>query len=605
MHDDQHGTAIISGAGLLNALEIQGKKIEEAKLVVNGAGAAAISCTKLYMGLGIRRENIVMVDSKGVIRSDRPNLPASKQQFSTDRTDIHTLEEAMRGADIFLGLSVADVLTPEMIQSMNERPIVFALANPNPEIAYDKAMASRDDLIFATGRSDYPNQINNVLGFPYIFRGALDVRATTINEEMKRAATYAIAQLTKEPVPDVVNSAYGIKRLTFGPQYIIPKALDPRLLTAVAPAVARAAMESGVAQHPITDWDAYNDRLKKLMGYDNKMLREFTEMARKEPKRVVFAEANHANMLKAAETAMRDGICHPILLGNDELIAKLAASIGVDLTGMQIINLRHPDEEDRRCRYAHMLTEKRQREGMTYPEAHEKMFDRNYFGMMMVEAGEADAFITGTYSKYAETIQIAKDVIGIRPGYKHFGAMHIMNTKRGTYFIADTLINRKPTTDTLVDIAKLAYDSVRFFAQDPVIAMVSYSNFGSDNLGSPQRIHEAIEILHEQYPDMLIDGEMQMNFALNNKLRDKTYPFNKLKGREVNTIVFPNLSSANSAYKLMLEMGVAESIGPIQMGLNKPIHFTDIASSTRDIVNLTTVAVLDAIVQERQNKNKR
>ena len=546
-----------------------------------------------------------MVDSKGVIRSDRPNLPASKQQFATDRTDIHTLEEAMRGADIFLGLSVADVLTPEMIQSMNERPIVFALANPNPEIAYDKAMASRDDLIFATGRSDYPNQINNVLGFPYIFRGALDVRATTINEEMKRAATYAIAQLTKEPVPDVVNSAYGIKRLTFGPQYIIPKALDPRLLTAVAPAVARAAMESGVAQHPITDWDAYNDRLKKLMGYDNKMLREFTEMARKEPKRVVFAEANHANMLKAAETAMRDGICHPILLGNDELIAKLAASIGVDLTGMQIINLRHPDEEDRRCRYAHMLTEKRQREGMTYPEAHEKMFDRNYFGMMMVEAGEADAFITGTYSKYAETIQIAKDVIGIRPGYKHFGAMHILNTKRGTYFIADTLINRKPTTDTLVDIAKLAYDSVRFFAQDPVIAMVSYSNFGSDNLGSPQRIHEAIEILHEQYPDMLIDGEMQMNFALNNKLRDKTYPFNKLKGREVNTIVFPNLSSANSAYKLMLEMGVAESIGPIQMGLNKPIHFTDIASSTRDIVNLTTVAVLDAIVQERQNKNKR
>ena len=560
--------------------------------------------TKLYMGLGIRRENIVMVDSKGVIRSDRPNLPPSKQQFATDRTDIHTLEEAMRGADIFLGLSVADVLTPEMVQSMNERPIVFALANPNPEIAYDKAMASRDDLIFATGRSDYPNQINNVLGFPYIFRGALDVRATTINEEMKRAATYAIAQLTKEPVPDVVNSAYGIKRLTFGPQYIIPKALDPRLLTAVAPAVARAAMESGVAQHPITDWDAYNDRLKKLMGYDNKMLREFTEMARKEPKRVVFAEANHANMLKAAETAMRDGICHPILLGNDELIGKLAASIGVDLTGMQIINLRHPDEEDRRCRYAHMLTEKRQREGMTYPEAHEKMFDRNYFGMMMVEAGEADAFITGTYSKYAETIQIAKDVIGIRPGYKHFGAMHILNTKRGTYFIADTLINRKPTTDTLVDIARLAYDSVRFFAQDPVIAMVSYSNFGSDNLGSPQRIHEAIEILHEQYPEMLIDGEMQMNFALNNALRDKTYPFNKLKGREVNTIVFPNLSSANSAYKLMLEMGVAESIGPIQMGLNKPIHFTDIASSTRDIVNLTTVAVLDAIVQERQNKNK-
>ena len=340
----------------------------------------------------------------------------------------------------------------------------------------------------------------------------------------------------------------------------------------------------------------------KLMGYDNKMLREFTEMARKEPKRVVFAEANHANMLQAASTAMKEGICKPILLGNDELIGKLAESIGVDLSGMQIINLRHPNEEDRRIRYAQLLTEKRQREGMTYAEAHEKMFDRNYFGMMMVEAGEADAFITGTYSKYAETIQIAKEVIGIREGYKHFGAMHIMNTKCGTYFLADTLINRKPTTETLIDIAKLSYDSVRFFAKDPVIAMVSYSNFGSDNQGSPLRVHEAIKILHEQYPEIIIDGEMQMNFALNNKLRDKSYPFNKLKGREVNTIVFPNLSSANSAYKMMLEMGVAESIGPIQMGLNKPIHFTDIASSTRDIVNLTTVAVLDAIVQERRNK---
>ncbi len=597
MHDAQHATAIISGAGYLKAHEIQGKKIEEARLVVNGAGAAASSCTKLYMGLGIRKENIVMVDSKGVIRTDRPNLSPSKQQFATSRTDIFTLADAMKGADIFLGLSVADVLTTEMVQSMNERPIVFALANPNPEIAYDKAMTARPDLIFATGRSDYPNQINNVLGFPYIFRGALDVRATAINEEMKLAATYAIARLTKEPVPDVVNSAYGMRCLSFGPEYIIPKALDPRLLTAVAPAVAKAAMESGVAQYHITDWNAYNDRLKKLMGYDNKMLREFTDMARKAPKRVVFAEANHANMLQAASTAMKEGICHPILLGNDELITKLASSIGVDLAGMQIVNLRHPDEEERRCRYAHILTEKRQREGMTYAEAHEKMFDRNYFGMMMVEAGDADAFITGTYSKYTETIQIAKEVIGIRKGYKYFGAMHIMNTKQGTYFLADTLINRKPSTETLIDITKLVHDSVQFFAQEPVIAMVTYSNFGSDNQGSPQRVHDAIKILHEQYPEIIIDGEMQMNFALNNSLRDKTYPFNKLKGRQVNTIVFPNLSSANSAYKLMLEMGVAESIGPIQMGLNKPVHFTDIASSTRDIVNLTTVAVLDAIVE--------
>ncbi len=597
MHDDQHGTAIISGAGLLNALEIQGKKIEEARLVVNGAGAAASSCTKLYIGLGIKKENIVMVDSKGVIRTDRPNLSSSKQQFATERTDIFTLADAMRGADIFLGLSVADVLTPEMVQSMNDRPIVFALANPNPEIAYEKAKAARPDLIFATGRSDYPNQINNVLGFPYIFRGALDVRATTINEEMKLAATHAIAQLTKEHVPDVVNAAYGIKCLSFGPEYIIPKALDPRLLTAVAPAVAKAAMESGVAQHHITDWRAYNDQLKKLMGYDNKMLREFTDMARKAPKRVVFAEANHANMLKAASRAMTEGICFPILLGNDEIITKLAASIGVDLTGMQIVNLRHPDEEERRCRYAHMLTKKRQREGMTYAEAHEKMFDRNYFGMMMVESGDADAFITGTYSKYAETIQIAKEVIGIRSGYKHFGSMHIMNTKQGTYFLADTLINRKPSTETLIDITKLVYDSVQFFAQEPVIAMVTYSNFGSDTQGSPQRVHDAIEILHKEYPEILIDGEMQMNFALNDTLRDNTYPFNKLKGRKVNTIVFPNLSAANSAYKLMLEMGIAESIGPIQMGLNKPIHFTDIASSPRDIFNLTTVAVLDAIVE--------
>ena len=602
MHDDQHGTAIISGAGLLNALDIQGKKIEEAKLVVNGAGAAASSCTKLYMGLGIKKENIVMEDSKGVISTSRTDLSPAKKQFANERTEIKTKADAKREADIFLGHSMADIMTTEMVQSMNEKPIVFALANPNPEISYDKAMASRKDLIFATGRSDYPNQINNVLGFPYIFRGALDVRATAINEEMKLAATYAIAKLTKEPVPDVVNSAYGIKRLSFGPEYIITKALDPRLLTAVAPAVAKAAMDSGVAQHHITDWDAYNDRLKKLMGYDNKMLREFTEMARKEPKRVVFAEANHANMLQAASTAMKEGICKPILLGNDELIGKLAESIGVDLSGMQIINLRHPNEEDRRIRYAQLLTEKRQREGMTYAEAHEKMFDRNYFGMMMVEAGEADAFITGTYSKYAETIQIAKEVIGIREGYNHFGAMHIKNTKCGSFFLADILIYRKPSIDTLIDIAKLSYDSVRFFAKDPVIAMVSYSNFGSDNQGSPLRVHEAIKILHEQYPEIIIDGEMQMNFALNNKLRDKSYPFNKLKGREVNTIVFPYLSSANSAYKMMLEMGVAESIGPIQMGLNKPIHFTDIASSTRDIVNLTTVAVLDAIVQERRNK---
>lgn len=602
MHDDQHGTAIISGAGLLNALEIQGKKIEEARLVVNGAGAAAISCTRLYMGLGIRRENIVMVDSKGAITTDRTDLNEAKRQFATSRTDVHTLADAVRGADIFLGLSVADVLTPEMVQSMNDRPIVFALANPNPEIAYDKAKASRPDLIFATGRSDYPNQINNVLGFPYIFRGALDARATTINEEMKLAATYAIAKLTKEHVPDFVNAAYGLESITFGPEYIIPKALDPRLLTAVAPAVAKAAMESGVAQRPITDWEAYNNKLKELMGYDNKMLRELTEMAKKNPKRVVFAEANHANMLQAAYTAKHEGICQPILLGNDEFISKLAAQIGISLEGMQIINLRHPDEEARRERYARALAAKREREGITYTEAREKMYDRNYFGMMMVEVGDADAFITGTYSKYTETIQIAKEVIGIRDGYKHFGAMHIMNTKKGTFFLADTLINRHPDTDTLIDIASLARESVKFFATEPVMAMVSYSNFGADKEGSPLRVRNAVKVMQERYPDLAIDGEMQVNFAINNKLRDESYPFNKLYGREVNTLIFPNLSAANTAYKMMLEMGVAEFVGPIQMGLNKPIHFTDIASSSRDIVNLTTIAVLDACVQEQKCK---
>ncbi|MFR1234800.1 MAG: NADP-dependent malic enzyme [Barnesiella sp.] len=599
MHDDQHGTAIISGAGLLNALEIQNKKIEDIKLVVNGAGASASSCTRLYMMLGVRKENIVMVDSKGVISTSRTDLNSSKKFFATERTDIHTLADALKGADVFLGLSVADVLTEEMIRSMNDKPIVFALANPNPEISYEKAKASRPDLIFATGRSDYPNQINNVLGFPYIFRGALDARATAINEEMKLAATYAIANLAKLPVPDVVNAAYNMKHLSFGPDYIIPKPLDPRLLTTVAPAVAKAAIDSGVSQHRIEDWSEYETKLKTLMGCDNKMIRRFSEMAAQNPKRVVFAEANHANMLRAAVQAKQEGICIPVLLGNPDFINRTAKEIGVNLEDIEIVNLRHDNQADRRERYALTLTQKREREGITLAEAREKMYDRNYFGMMMVEVGEADAFITGTYSKYTDTIQIAKDVIGIKPGFKHFGAMHIMNTKKGTFFLADTLINRHPTTETLVDIAKLAQNSVRFFAHEPVMAMVSYSNFGSDKKGSPASVHEAVRLIQESCPDLAIDGEMQVNFALNNTLRDKTYPFNKLAGKKVNTLIFPNLSSANTAYKMLLEMGMAETIGPIQMGLNKPIHFTDIESSTRDIVNLTTVAVMDAIVQEK------
>lgn len=603
MHDDQHGTAIISGAGLINALEVAGKKIEDVKIVVNGAGAASISCTKLYVMLGARKENIIMCDSKGVISTKRTDLNEAKREFATDR-DVRTLQEAVVGADVFLGLSVANVLTQDMVRSMNDNPIVFALANPNPEISYADAMASREDIIFATGRSDYPNQINNVLGFPYIFRGALDVRAKAINEEMKLAAVHAIAQLAKEPVPDVVNAAYQLKRTTFGRDYILPKALDPRLLTRVSSAVAKAAIESGVSRKTITDWDGYCNHLREMMGYDNKLLRSFTDMAKAHPKRVVFAEANHINMLKAAVEAKNEGICIPILLGNEERLAKIAAEESISLEGIEIVNMRHDRETERRHRYARILSEKRAREGVTYAEACEKMVDRNAFGMMMVETGDADAFVTGVYSRYSEVTKLAEQIIGIRPSYKHFGAMNIVTSKKGTFFIADTLINRHPSTEVLIDIARLTHDAVKFFAYEPVMAMLSYSNFGSDKQGSPLKVHEAIDYLHTNYPEMVIDGEMQVNFALDKKLRDDMYPFNKLNGKDVNTLVFPNLSSANSAYKLLLEMGVAETIGPIQMGLNKPIHFTDVESSTRDIVNLTTVAVVDAIVQEQIEKRK-
>ena len=604
MHDDQHGTAIISGAGLINALEIAGKKIEDVKIVVNGAGAASISCTKLYVMLGARKENIVMCDSKGVISTSRPDLNAAKREFATDRP-IKTWQEAVVGADVFLGLSVANVLTKEMVRSMNADPIVFALANPNPEISYADAMASRDDIIFATGRSDYPNQINNVLGFPYIFRGALDTHAKAINEEMKRAAVYAIADLAKEPVPDVVNAAYKLKRTTFGRDYILPKALDPRLLTRVSCAVAKAAIDSGVSRKTITDWEGYANHLREMMGYDNKLLRSFTDMAKANPKRVVFAEANHVNMLKAAAEAKAEGICFPILLGNEERLAKIAAEENISLDGIEIVNLRHDRETERRHRYARILSDKKAREGVTYSEACEKMVDRNAFGMMMVATGDADAFVTGVYSRYSEVTKMAEQIIGIRPSYKHFGALNILTCKKGTFFMADTLINRHPSAEVLIDIARLTHDAVKFFAHEPVMAMLSYSNFGSDKQGSPLKVHEAIDFLHKTYPDMVVDGEMQVNFALDKKLRDDMYPFNKLKGQDVNTLIFPNLSSANSAYKLLDTLGITETIGPIQMGLNKPIHFTDVESSTRDIVNLTTVAVVDAIVQEQIEKENR
>ncbi len=602
MHDDQHGTAIISSAGLLNALEVCGKKIEEVKIVVNGAGASAVSCTKLYVSLGARLENIVMVDSKGVINKNRTDLNEQKQYFATDRTDIHTLEDAIKGADMFLGLSKGNVLSKDMVKSMAPSPIVFALANPDPEITYEDAMASRPDVIMATGRSDYPNQINNVIGFPYIFRGALDTQAKAINEEMKIAAVYAIAGLAKQPVPDVVNEAYKVNNLSFGPEYIIPKPVDPRLITEVSMAVAQAAIKSGVARKTIQDWDEYQVHLRELMGYESKLTRQLYDTARTNPQRVVFAEGSHPNMLKAAVEAKSEGICHPILLGNDERIEKLANELDLSLEGIEVINLRHDREAERRERYAHILAEKRAREGATYEEANDKMFERNYFGMMMVETGEADAFITGLYTKYSNTIKVAKEVIGIRKEYNHFGTMHILNSKKGTYFLADTLINRHPDTETLIDMARLAEHTVRFFNHKPVVAMLSYSNFGADQGGSPAEVHRAVEFLQNEYPDLPIDGEMQVNFAMNKHLRDAKYPFTRLKGKDVNTLVFPNLSSANSGYKLIQAMTDSELIGPIQMGLNKPIHFTDNESSVREIVNITAVAVIDAIVDKKKAK---
>lgn len=604
MHDDQHGTAIISAAGLLNALTVAGKNIEDVKIVVNGAGAAAISCTKLYVALGAKHSNIVMLDSKGVITDDRPNLTEQKREFATTRRDVHTLEEAIKDADVFLGLSKGNILTQNMVRSMAANPIVFALANPVPEITYEDAMAARPDVLMSTGRSDYPNQINNVIGFPYIFRGALDTAASAINEEMKLAAVRAIADLAKKPVPDVVNKIYHVNNFVFGRDYFIPKPVDPRLITDVSMAVAKAAIASGVARKTITDWDEYAAHLKRIIGQESKLTQQFYETARRNPQRVVFAEGAHPTMLKAAVEALNEGICHPILLGNDERIAKLAAELELSLDGIEVINLRHDREAARRERFAKILAEKRCREGFSFEEANDKMFERNYFGMMMVETGEADAFITGTYTKYSNTIKVAKEVVGIRPGFNHFGTMHILNSKKGTLFIADTLINRRPNTETLIDVARLSEHAVKFFNRTPVMAMISYSNFGSDKDGSPADVHEAVRILQEEDPNRAIDGEMQLNFALDRNLRDRKYPFTRLNGKDVNTLIFPNLSSANSASKLIQYMAHdVEVIGPIQMGLNKPIHFTDFETSVRDVVTITAIAVIDAIVEKEKCAN--
>ena len=599
MHDDQHGTAIISAAGLKNALEVNGKDIGKVKIVVNGAGAAAISCTKLYMAIGANKENIVMLDSKGVISTSRTDLNEQKKFFATTRTDIHTLEEAVKDADVFVGLSKGNVLTKDMVKSMAKDPVIFALANPVPEISYEDAMEARPDTLMSTGRTDYPNQINNVIGFPYIFRGALDVHATAINEEMKLAAVHAIADLAKQPVPDVVNDVYKVNNLTFGRNYFIPKPVDPRLITEVSAAVAKAAIDSGVARRTIEDWDEYKRSLSVLLGQETKLTQKLYATAAAHPQRIVFAEAIHPTMLKAAVQAKAEGICQPILLGNDEVIQKLAAQLDLNIDGIEIVNLRHPSEQERRERYAQILTQKRQREGYTFQEANDKMFERNYFGMMMVETGEADAFITGLYTKYSNTVKVVKEVIGIRPQYKHFGAMHIINSARGTLYIADTLVNENPDTETLIDIAKLASKSVKFFNESPVVAMVSHSNFGSSQSDGALKVKRATEYMQEIYPDLPIDGELQIGFALDRELRDEQYPFTRLHGKDVNTLVFPNLTSARSSYKMlqMLDADV-EIIGPIQMGLNKPIHFVDFGATVRDIVNIVAVAAIDAYVDK-------
>lgn len=605
MHDDQHGTAIISAAGLKNALEVAGKDIKKARLVINGAGAAAISCTKLYVALGVKKENILMLDSHGVITKDRTDLNPEKELFATNRKDVHTLEEALKDADVFVGLSRGNILSKDMIRSMASNPIVFALANPVPEISYEDALDSRPDVIMSTGRSDYPNQINNVIGFPYIFRGALDVHAKAINEEMKMAAVLAIADLAKQPIPDVVNEVYHINDLSFGPKYFIPKPIDPRLITAVSAAVAKAAVESGVARAPIKNWDKYKENLKQLLGQESKFTRTLHATAAQHPQRIVFAEGGHPTMMKAAVQAKQEGICFPILLGNPDRLNRLANRLKLDLTGIKIIDMRADKEQGKRAKFAKHLSEKLERQGYTFEEAYDKMYERNYFGMSMVEHGDADGFITGLYTKYSNTIKVAKEVIGIRPGYKTFATMHILDTKKGIYYISDTLINRHPDENVLYDIARLSADAVRFFNDKPVMAMISYSNFGTDAIGSPQKVHAAVEKMQQEFPNLAIDGEMQVNFAMDKKLRDDKYPFTRLKGKNVNTLIFSNMSSANGSYKLLQALNSdAEIIGPIQMGLKKPIHFTDFECSVRDIVNITAVAAIDAYVEKIKNSKK-
>ena len=592
-HDDQHGTAIISAAGLLNALELTKKRIDKIKVVVNGAGASAISCIKLYIALGVKQENVIMLDSKGVLRKDRDDLNKYKKEFAVD-LKINTLSEAIKGADVFLGLSKGNILSKEMLKSMSKDPVVFAMANPTPEISYEDAMEARKDIIFATGRSDYPNQINNVLGFPFIFRGALDVRAKTINEEMKIAAVKTLAALAKEDVPETVNMAYKSKNLVFGREYIIPKPLDPRLIINVAPAVAKAAIDSGVARINIDNWEKYKSGLSERLGLDNQLMRDVQIKAQQNPKRVVFAEAADYRVLKATQELKQNKIAIPVLLGNKDDIIKIANENRLDIQDITIIDPKGKEEENRRIKYSGLLFERRNRKGLNLDEAYMLMFNPNYFGVMMVETGEADAFLSGFASKYADVIRPAIQIAGTNNERKHIAGMYVVQTKKGPFFFADTTVNINPEAQTLVDTTLLTAEAVSRFNIQPKIALLSYSNFGSVRVGSPKIVHEAVEILHRNFPELIVDGEMQASFALNKDLRIKRFPFSKLKDLDVNTVIFPNLSAGNIAYKMMQEIGGAEVIGPILLGIGKPIHILQLESSVREIVHMAIIAVVDA-----------
>ena len=593
MHDDQHGTAIITGSALLNALEISKKKISDVRVVFNGAGASAISCARLYIKLGVKSENLLMCDSTGVIYEGREEFDVQKQYFAR-KTSARTLTDALKGADVFVGLSKGNIVSQEMIKSMAPNAIVFALANPDPEISYDDAVAAREDIILATGRSDYPNQVNNVLGFPFIFRGALDVRATCINEEMKLAAVYAIADLAKQNVPELVNMAYNKVNLQFGKDYIIPKPLDPRLITSVAPAVAKAAMDSGVALNPIEDMELYKEELLRRMGNDNKLMDRVTNRAKTNPKRVVFAEADNYKILKAAQVVYNDGIATPILLGNEHKIREICEEHQINLNGLTIIDPRSEEEEARINHFGEMLYEKRKRRGLTLYEARQLMRSRNYFGAMLVHTGEGDALISGLTRKYPDTVRPALQVIGIRDDVKRVAGLYIIVTKNGPVFFSDTTVNFDPTTEELVDITILTAEAVSNLNITPKVALLSYSNFGSSEGPDAIKMREVARILHQKMPNLIVDGEVQANFALNNQMLQEQFPFSHLVNNKVNTLIFPNLAAGNISYKLMQELGGSEAIGPLLLGMKKPVHVLQLGSSVREIVNMVTLAVVDA-----------